>query len=97
MFGVDDAVREHGEAHGHETEEDGRAGIGYVYLTIRFESLLHPRYVSMELWAATSAMSRMPARSVHGRQVFTGLTATSGGVCCLFDTGDGDPARASSM
>ncbi|GGN52192.1 hypothetical protein GCM10011579_008940 [Streptomyces albiflavescens] len=93
MFGVDDAVREYGEAHGHETEEDGRVGIGYVYLTIRFESLLHPRYASAEFWAATSAMSRMFARSARVREVFTGLTAASGGVCCLFDTGDGGPEQ----
>ncbi|MFJ1551532.1 hypothetical protein [Streptomyces sp. NPDC088246] len=93
MFGVDDAVRECGEAHGHETEEDGRVEIGYVYLTIRFESLLHPRYASVEFWAATSAMSRMFARSARVRDVFTGLTAASGGVCCLFDTGDGGPEQ----
>ncbi|MGW3511664.1 hypothetical protein [Streptomyces sp. NPDC000994] len=93
MFGVDDAVREYGETHGHETEEDGRVQIGYVYLTIRFESLLHPRYTAMEFWAATSAMSRMFARSARVREVFTGLTAASGGVCCLFDTGDGGPEQ----
>ncbi|MFI1728722.1 hypothetical protein ACH40E_05680 [Streptomyces acidicola] len=93
MFGVDDAVREYGEARGHEVKEDGRVGIGYVYLTIRFESLLHPRYASMEFWAATSAMSRMFARSARVREVFTGLTAAGGGVCCLFDTGDGGPEQ----
>ncbi|MEV6589794.1 hypothetical protein [Streptomyces acidicola] len=93
MFGVDDAVREYGEPRGHEAEEDGRVGIGYVYLTIRFESLLHPRYASMEFWAATSAMSRMFARSARVREVFIGLTAASGGVCCLFDTGDGGPEQ----
>ncbi|MGW4047877.1 hypothetical protein [Streptomyces sp. NPDC004721] len=96
MFGVDDAVPEYGETHGHETEEDGRVQIGYVYLTIRFECLLHPRYTAMEFWAATSAMSRMFARSARVREVFTGLTAASGGVCCLFDTGDGGP-RASVL
>ncbi|MFH8776177.1 hypothetical protein ACIF83_40050 [Streptomyces sp. NPDC085866] len=93
MFGVDDAVREYVETQGHGTEEDGRIGIGYVYLTIRFESLLHPRYASMEFWAATSAMSRMFARSTRVREVFTGLTAAGGGVCCLFDTGDGGPEQ----
>ncbi|MEU6587722.1 hypothetical protein ABZ923_00535 [Streptomyces sp. NPDC046881] len=91
VFGVDDVVREYVVAHGHGTEKDGRVQIGYVYLTIRFESLLHPRYASMEFWAATSAMSRLFARSASVREVFTGLTATAGGVCCLFDTGDGGP------
>ncbi|WP_392675061.1 hypothetical protein [Streptomyces sp. LN785] len=93
MFDVDDAVREYGETHGRDTEEDGRLQIGYVYLTIRFESFLHPRYASLEFWAATSAMSRMFARSARVREVFTGLTAASGGVCCLFDTGDGGPEQ----
>ncbi|MEV5010320.1 hypothetical protein [Streptomyces sp. NPDC055692] len=93
MFAVDDAVCEFAETHGHEPEEDGRVQIGYVYLTIRFESLLHPRYTAMEFWAATSAMSRMFARSARVREVFTGLAAASGGVCCLFDTGDGGPEQ----
>ncbi|MFE3882243.1 hypothetical protein ACFXPQ_04855 [Streptomyces lydicus] len=93
MFGVDDAVYEYAEANGLEAEVDGRLRIGYVYLTIRFESLLHPRYASMEFWAATSAMSRMFAQSARVREVFTGLTAAGGGVCCLFDTGDGGPEQ----
>jgi hypothetical protein len=58
--------------------KNGRGGIGYVYLTIRFGSLLHPRHVSGEFWAATSAMSRMFARSARFREVFTGLAAASG-------------------
>ncbi|MFF5897918.1 hypothetical protein ACFY8O_18550 [Streptomyces argenteolus] len=89
MFGVDEAVRDYAEAYGHEIEEDGRVRIGYVYLTIRFESLLHPRYAALEFWAATSTMSRLFARSARVREVFTGLTAASGGVCCVFDIGDG--------
>ncbi|MFF4164770.1 hypothetical protein [Streptomyces sp. NPDC001741] len=89
MFGVDDAVREYAERCGLDVEQDGRVGIGYVYLTIRFESMLHPGYASLEFWAATSAMSRLFARSARVREVFTGLTAASGGVCCLFDIGDG--------
>lgn len=93
MFGADDVVREYVQAHSHGTEEDGRVGLGYVYLTVRFESLLHLRYASLEFWAATSAMSRMFARSAGVREVFTGLTAASGGVCCLFDTGDGGPEQ----
>ncbi|KOX11421.1 hypothetical protein [Streptomyces sp. NRRL B-3648] len=91
VFGVDDAVREYMEKHSHGTETNGRVRLGYVYLTVRFESLLHPRYASMEFWAATSAMSRLFARSAGVRELFTGLTAAAGGVCCLFDTGDGGP------
>lgn len=89
MFGVDDAVREYAERYGLDVEQDGRVRIGYVYLTIRFASMLHPRYTSLEFWAATSTMSRLFARSARVREVFTGLTAASGGVCCLFDSGDG--------
>ncbi|MGN5376560.1 hypothetical protein ACQ4WX_00265 [Streptomyces lasalocidi] len=33
----------------------------------------------------------MFARSATIRKTFTDLTADSGGVCCLFDTGDGAP------
>lgn len=93
MFGVDDAVREFLEVRDPELDELGRIGIGYVYLTVRFESLLHPRYASLEFWAATSAMSRMFERSARVREVFTGLSAAGGGVCCLFDTGDGGPEQ----
>ncbi|MFF3394264.1 hypothetical protein ACFYW1_25420 [Streptomyces sp. NPDC002669] len=38
-------------------------------------------------------MSRVFARSARVREVFTGLTAAVGGVCCLFDTGDGGPEQ----
>lgn len=38
-------------------------------------------------------MSRLFARSARVREVFTGLAAASGGVCCLFDTGDGGPEQ----
>ncbi|MGW6922005.1 hypothetical protein ACWGA9_12100 [Streptomyces sp. NPDC054950] len=93
MFDVDDVLREYAETGGPEPEADGRIQIGYVYLTIRFQSFLHPRYASMEFWAATSGMSRLFARSVRVREVFTGLSAASGGVCCLFDTGDGGPEQ----
>jgi hypothetical protein len=93
MFGVDDALREFAETHGPEPEEDGRVQIGYVYLTIRFESFAHPRYTSLEFWAATSSMSRLFAQSARIREAFTDLTAASGGVCCLFDTGDGGPEQ----
>ncbi|MGW3691784.1 hypothetical protein [Streptomyces sp. NPDC005125] len=93
MFDVDDALREYAETDGPEPEADGRIQIGYVYATIRFESFLHPGYASVEFWAATSGMSRMFARSASVREVFTGLTAASGGVCCLFDTGDGGPEQ----
>ncbi|WP_326608020.1 hypothetical protein OG930_42300 [Streptomyces sp. NBC_01799] len=93
MFDVDDALREYAETDGPEPEADGRIQIGYVYATIRFESFLHPGYASLECWAATSGMSRLFARSTNIRKVFTGLTAASGGVCCLFDTGDGGPEQ----
>ncbi|MFF5404684.1 hypothetical protein ACFY8K_36225 [Streptomyces misionensis] len=93
LFPVDDVVREYARRCGHEPEEDGRVAIGYVYLTVRFESPLHPGYASMEFWAATSSMSRMFARSAAVREVFTGLTAAAGAACCLFDTGDGGPEQ----
>ncbi|MER7057522.1 MULTISPECIES: hypothetical protein [unclassified Streptomyces] len=93
MFDVDDAVREYVQTCGPEPEKDGCVQIGYVYVTIRFESRLHPGYASVECWAATSGMSRLFARSANIRKVFTDLTADSGGVCCLFDTGDGAPEQ----
>ncbi|MGW1189971.1 hypothetical protein [Streptomyces sp. NPDC002559] len=93
LFGADDVVRAYAQEKGLEPEEDGRVRIGYVYLTIRFESRSDPRYASLEFWAATSAMSRVFARSAGVREVFTGLTAAAGGVCCLFDTGDGGPEQ----
>ncbi|MFD5140443.1 hypothetical protein ACFWMX_30055 [Streptomyces sp. NPDC058378] len=93
MFGVDDVLREYADVYGRDIEEDGRIALGYVYLTIRFTSLLHPRYTSMEFWAATSGMSRVFARSAGVREVFTDLTVAAGGVCCLFDTGDGSPGQ----
>ncbi|MFE2103704.1 MULTISPECIES: hypothetical protein [unclassified Streptomyces] len=93
MFDVDDALREYTKRGGPEPDADGRIQIGYVYAAIRFESLLHPGYASLECWAATSGMSRLFARSRNIRRAFTDLTAASGGVCCLFDTGDGGPER----
>ncbi|MGX9883623.1 hypothetical protein [Streptomyces sp. NPDC002276] len=93
VFDADDALREYARTHGHEPEADGRVRIGYVYVTIRFESLPHPGYTSVECWAATSAMSRLFAESAQVRKAFTDLTADSGGVCCLFDTGDGGPEQ----
>ncbi|MFH9087764.1 hypothetical protein [Streptomyces sp. NPDC017673] len=93
MFDVDDALREFAQTDGPESEADGRIQIGYIYATIRFESLLHPGCTSLECWAATSGMSRLFARSADIRKAFTDLTADSGGVCCLFDTGDGAPEQ----
>ncbi|MEV7871439.1 hypothetical protein AB0P17_36285 [Streptomyces sp. NPDC088124] len=93
MFDVDDALCEYAQTSGADPEADGRVQIGYIYTTIRFESLLRPGYTSLECWAATSGMSRLFARSANIRKVFTGLTADSGGVCCLFDTGDGAPEQ----
>ncbi|MFC7882519.1 hypothetical protein ACFUVV_11675 [Streptomyces sp. NPDC057376] len=91
MFGVDEAVRAYGESSGLPPEVNGRVQIGYVYLAVRYESFLHPGYASLEFWAATSGMSRLFARSASIRKTFTDLTAAVGGVCCLFDTGDGGP------
>ncbi|MGW0705673.1 hypothetical protein ACWD4G_06845 [Streptomyces sp. NPDC002643] len=93
MVDVDDALAEFARTDGPEPDADGRIQIGYVYATIRFESLLHPGYTSVECWAATSGTSRLFARSVNIRKMFTDLTADSGGVCCLFDTGDGAPEQ----
>ncbi|MFC8418008.1 hypothetical protein OHA99_24130 [Streptomyces coelicoflavus] len=93
MFPVDDAVRAYGEASGLPPEENGRVQIGYVYLTVRFESSLDPAYTSMEFWAATSGMSRLFERSVSIRSAFTDLAAAVGGVCCQFDRGDGGPGE----
>ncbi|MEU0671469.1 hypothetical protein ABZ330_00965 [Streptomyces sp. NPDC006172] len=93
MFDVDDALREDARTGGREPEADGRVQVGYIYATIRFESLLHPGYASVECWAATSGMSRLFARSANIRKAFTDLTADSAGVCCLFDTGDGAPEQ----
>lgn len=93
MFDADDALREYAQTGGPGLEADGRIEIGYIYATIRFESLMHPGYTSVECWAATSGTSRLFARSANIRKVFTDLTADSGGVCCLFDTGDGAPEQ----
>ncbi|MFF3559602.1 hypothetical protein ACFYXS_06135 [Streptomyces sp. NPDC002574] len=91
MFDVDDALREFAETYGREPAADGRLRIGYIYATIRFQSFPHPGCTAVECWAATSGMSRLFARSAGVRKVFADLTADSGGVCCLFDTGDGAP------
>ncbi|MFG2911107.1 hypothetical protein ACGF13_39425 [Kitasatospora sp. NPDC048286] len=86
MVGVDDAVRGFIDGRDLEPDEFGRVEIGYVYLTVRFASVLHPRYASLQFTAATSGMSRMFERSASIRAVFTDLTAASGGLCCLLDT-----------
>lgn len=93
MFDVDDALREYAKSGGPEPQPDGRIQIGYIYATIRFESFLHPGYAAVECSAATSGMSRLFARSTSIRKAFTDLTAAVGGVCCLFDTGDGGPEQ----
>ncbi|MFD6425805.1 hypothetical protein [Streptomyces sp. NPDC060198] len=75
--------------------DPGRTGvqIGYVYVTVRFGSFLHPGPPSVECWATTSRMSRLFARSANIGKVSTGLTAAAGGVCCLFDAGDDGPEQ----
>ncbi|CAM5633721.1 hypothetical protein [Streptomyces pseudogriseolus] len=92
MFPADEAVRAYAEDFGHHVV-DGRVPIGYVYLTVRFQSFLDPHYACLEFWAATSRMSRLFEASPAVRKVFTDLAAASGAVCCLFDTGDGSPER----
>ncbi|MEU3985675.1 hypothetical protein AB0F77_37375 [Streptomyces sp. NPDC026672] len=89
MFDVDDPLREYAQRNGLEPDAGGRIRIGYIYATIRFESDLHPGHTSVECWAATSEMSRLFARSANIRKTFTDLTVAGGGLCCLFDTGDG--------
>ncbi|MEW2468513.1 hypothetical protein AB0919_26405 [Streptomyces sp. NPDC046994] len=93
MVDGDDALREYAQTNGPVPEADGRIQIGYIDATIRFESLLHAGCTSVECWAATSGMSRLFAWSANIRKVFTDLTADRGGVCCLFDTGDGAPEQ----
>ncbi|SPE99671.1 hypothetical protein [Streptomyces sp. MA5143a] len=93
LFDVDDALREYARTSSPRPEADGRIQIGYIYAMIRFASRLHPGYASVECWAATSDMSRLFARSANVRKLFTDLTTDAGGVCCLFDTGDGAPEQ----
>ncbi|MFC8402625.1 hypothetical protein ACFUG9_03235 [Streptomyces griseoincarnatus] len=92
MFPADEAVRAYAEAGGLPVE-DGRVRIGCVYLDMYFPSLLDPRYVCLDFWAATSRMSRLFEDSVAIREVLTDLAEAAGAVCCLFDTGDGAPER----
>ncbi|MFD5729065.1 hypothetical protein ACFWMT_23600 [Streptomyces sp. NPDC058368] len=93
LFGLDDAVRAYADRPGYAPAADGRLEVGYIYATVRFTSAHHPGYASMEFWAATSAMSRLFERSATVRETFTGLAAAAGGVCCLFDLGDGSPGE----
>ncbi|WP_406054258.1 hypothetical protein [Streptomyces sp. NBC_01077] len=93
MFDLDDALREYAESDGPDPGRGGRVKIGYVYATVRFESFLHAGYASVECGAATSGLSRMFARSSNIRKAFTDLAAAGGGVCSLFDTGDGGPEQ----
>ncbi|MYW10242.1 hypothetical protein GT034_18075 [Streptomyces sp. SID2563] len=93
LFGLDDAVRAYADRPGYAPAADGRLEVGYIYATVRFTSAHHPGYASMEFWAATSAMSRLFERSATVRETFTGLAAAAGGVCCLFDIGDGSPGE----
>ncbi|MFG2426964.1 hypothetical protein [Streptomyces sp. NPDC048590] len=97
MFEPDDALAEYARDYGPAPAPDGRVQIGYVYATVRFSSDLHPGYAEVDCWAATSGMSRLFARSPSIRRTFTGVAAASGGVCCLFDTGDGSPAQVCWM
>ena len=86
MCAVDDAVLEFHDFLDSGRDELGRIMVGIVYLTVRFSPAWHPDFASLEFSAATSDMSRMFEQSASIRQVFTDLTAASGGVCCVFDT-----------
>ncbi|MQY10853.1 hypothetical protein SRB5_09660 [Streptomyces sp. RB5] len=87
MVGVDDdAMREFAEPRHWERAEHGRIPVGYVYLTVRFATAWHPGYASLDFTAATTGMSLAFKRSASFEAVFTGLTAASGGVCCVLDT-----------
>jgi hypothetical protein len=87
MVGVDDdAMREFAKPHDWERAERGRIPVGYVYLTVRCATRWHPGYASLDFTAATTGMSLAFERSASIRAVFTGLTAASGGVCCVLDT-----------
>ncbi|MGW1563618.1 hypothetical protein ACWCQ1_45155 [Streptomyces sp. NPDC002144] len=83
LIGVDDALREFAR---DGIDEEGRAAVGYIYLTVRFSPAWHPNFASLQFTAATSSMSRMFVQSTSVRKTFTDLTATTGGVCCLLDT-----------
>ncbi|MER7773210.1 hypothetical protein [Kitasatospora sp. NPDC096140] len=87
MCGVDDdAMREFSKTCRGERDEGGRLAVGYIYLTVQFTSWWHPDYASLRFTAATTGMSLAFERSASIREVFSGLTAASGGVCCLLDT-----------
>ncbi|MFF0561578.1 hypothetical protein [Streptomyces sp. NPDC004266] len=86
VVGVDDAVREFFLRDSDGVDEQGRVSVGYVYLTVRFSPAWHPNFASLQFTAASSSMSRMFVQSASVRKVFTDLTATTGGVCCLLDT-----------
>ncbi|MGM9383128.1 hypothetical protein [Streptomyces antibioticus] len=92
-FDADDALRAHAQQSGSGPGADGRVRVGYIYVTVRSVSLLHPGYPSVECWAAMSGTSRLFARSAGVRTVSPAPAAGSGGVCCLFDTGDGAPEQ----
>jgi hypothetical protein len=79
-------MRELSEIHDWERDEHGRIAVGYIYLTVRFATSWRPDYASLDFTAAVTGMSLAFERSASIRAVFTGLTAASGGVCCVLDT-----------
>ncbi|MGW1328065.1 hypothetical protein ACWD64_36745 [Streptomyces antibioticus] len=85
LFDVDEALRAYAQQSGSGPGADGRVRVGYIYVTVRSVSLLHPGYPSVECWAAMSGMSRLFARSAGVRTVFTALAAGSGG-CAVCST-----------
>ncbi|WP_143120524.1 hypothetical protein [Actinacidiphila alni] len=77
--------RRRAPADGLDVDPLGRVAIGYVYLTVEFARPSAPGFASLDFMAATTRMSLLFERSASVREVFTGLTAASGGVCCLLD------------
>jgi hypothetical protein len=65
--------------------ESGRARLGYLYLTVKFVSQVHPRYAELEFTAATTSMSELMETSASVEKAFVDLTIASGGVCCWLD------------
>ncbi|MEU6852790.1 hypothetical protein ABZ901_23040 [Actinacidiphila alni] len=81
----DDEVCAYADAGGLDVDPLGRVAIGYVYLTVEFARSSSPGFASLDFMAAATGMSLLFERSASVREVFTGLTAGSGGVCCLLD------------
>ncbi|MBB4737193.1 hypothetical protein BJY16_000652 [Actinoplanes octamycinicus] len=81
MFEVgDDEIRDFLDGPGGD-----RAAIGFIYLTVSFESGRRPGFAELDFTAATTGMSLLFERSASVRRLFTGLAEQVGAVCCLLD------------